>query len=78
MYYADPDGNQMEFQVDSYGSNDEANALMHALHFDINPIRVEYDPQDWLVRLRDGAPAAELLIRKIHGPVSPLGSPMAN
>ena len=22
MYYADPDGNQMEFQVDSYGSND--------------------------------------------------------
>jgi len=77
-YYADPDGKQMEFQVDSYGSNDEANALMHGLHFDINPIGVEYDPQDWLVRLRHGAPAAELLIRKIHGPVSPLGSPMAN
>ena len=28
MYYGDPDGNQMEFQVDSYASSDEANAFM--------------------------------------------------
>jgi catechol-2,3-dioxygenase len=28
MYYADPDGNQMEFQVDAFDSNDEANAFM--------------------------------------------------
>jgi len=33
MYYADPDGNQMEFQVDCFGSNEEANAFMAGPHF---------------------------------------------
>jgi hypothetical protein len=28
MYYADPDGNQMEFQVDAFDSSEEANAFM--------------------------------------------------
>ena len=78
MYYADPDGNQMEFQVDSYGSNDEANAFMHGPHFDENPIGVEYDPQDWLARLRAGAPPSEFLLRRIHQPVSPLRGPLTN
>ena len=42
MYYADPDGNQMEFQVDSYGSNEEANAFMEGPHFAANPIGVAW------------------------------------
>src|SRR5436190_18900830 len=29
MYYADPDGNQMELQVDAFASADEPNAFMH-------------------------------------------------
>lgn len=41
MYYADPDGNQMEFQVDSYGSNEDANTFMYGPHFSANPIGVE-------------------------------------
>ncbi len=72
MYYADPDGNQMEFQVDSYPSNDAANEFMTGPHFDTNPIGVEYDPEDWLARLRAGAPEAEFLLRKVHLPVSPV------
>ncbi|HUN49848.1 MAG TPA: VOC family protein [Candidatus Sulfotelmatobacter sp.] len=72
MYYADPDGNQMEFQVDSYRSNAEANAFMHGPHFDANPIGVEYDPDDWLARLRAGAPEADFLTRKTDLPVSPV------
>ena len=72
MYYADPDGNQMEFQVDCYGSNEEANAFMQGPHFSANPIGVEYDPQEWLCRLRAGEPAADLLVRKVHQPVSPV------
>ncbi len=72
MYYGDPDGDQMEFQVDCYGSNEEANAFMHGPHFSANPIGVEFDPQDWLLRLRAGEPAAELLVRKVHQPVSPV------
>ena len=72
MYYADPDGNQMEFQVDCYGSNEEANAFMRGPHFSANPIDVEFDPQEWLLRLRAGVPATDLLVRKVHQPVSPL------
>jgi catechol-2,3-dioxygenase len=72
MYYADPDGNQMEFQVDSYASNAEANAFMEGPHFAANPIGVEYDPQDWLKWLRSGVPASQLLRRQVHLPVSPI------
>jgi catechol-2,3-dioxygenase len=72
MYYGDPDGNQMEFQVDSYPSNDEANAFMHGPGFDANPIGVEYDPEDWLARIQAGAPVTEFLTRHVHLPVSPI------
>jgi hypothetical protein len=33
---------------------------------------VEYDPEDWLARLRGGAAEAELLLRSVHEPVSPV------
>ncbi len=72
MYYSDPDGNQMEFQVDSYGSNDEANAFMRGPHFAENPIGVEYDPDEWLARVRGGEPAEKILMRTVHQPVSPI------
>ena len=72
MYYGDPDGNQMEFQVDSYTSNDDANAFMGGPHFRVNPIGVEYDPDAWLARLRNGEAAADFLLRTTHLPVSPL------
>ncbi len=72
MYYADPDGNQMEFQVDCFAANDEANAYMHGPHFSANPIGVEYDPDEWLQRLKAGAPLAEFLVRQTDLPVSPV------
>ena len=72
MYYADPDGNQMEFQVESFASNAEANAFMSGPHFSANPIGVEYDPQDWLTRLRAGAPVSDFLLRQVDAPVSPI------
>jgi catechol-2,3-dioxygenase len=78
MYYADPDGNQMEFQVDSYGSNEEANAFMGGPHFAANPIGVEYDPEDWLARLRAGVPASEFLLRQTDEPISPIRGSFAN
>ena len=78
MYYADPDGNQMEFQVDSYGSNEEANAFMAGPHFAANPIGVEYDPEDWLARLRAGAPPSEFLLRQTDEPISPIRGSFAN
>ena len=72
MYYADPDGNQMEFQVDCFASSEEANAFMEGPHFAENPIGVEYNPDQWLARLRAGTPASEFLVRRSHQPVSPI------
>ncbi len=72
MYYADPDGNQMEFQVDVFESNDEANDFMRGPHFAANPIGVEYDPEDWLAQKKAGADLSGFLVRQVHEPVSPL------
>ena len=72
MYYADPDGNQLEFQVECCASAEEANAFMSGPDFAVNPIGVEFDPDEWLARLRRGTPAEELLLRRVHLPVSPL------
>lgn len=71
LYYADPDGNQMEFQVDSFTTNEDATAFMQA-HWDANPLGVEFDPDDWLARLKAGTPESEFLRRQTHEPISPL------
>lgn len=76
MYYADPDGNQMEFQVDAFDSNDEANAFMCSPTNATNPIGVEYDPEEWLIRLRAGVPASDFLVRRVHEPMSPIRGAM--
>jgi catechol-2,3-dioxygenase len=70
-YYGDPDGNQMEFQVDCFTDNDDANAFMYR-SFAVNPIGVEYHPDQWLAELRSGAPVEDLLARPSDLPVSPI------
>ena len=77
MYYADPDGNQMEFQVDTFGSSEEANAFMCGPINAANPIGVEYDPEDWLARMRAGTPASDFLVRRVHEPMSPIRGALA-
>ena len=71
MYYGDPDGNQMEFQVDCFADNDDANAFMYR-SFAVNPIGVEYDPDAWIADLETGTTPAELLTRTADLPVSPI------
>jgi catechol-2,3-dioxygenase len=75
MYYADPDGNQMEFQVDAMPSNEAANAFMQGPRFAVNPIGVEYDPDAWLERWRAGEPESAFLAREADLPVSPVRGP---
>lgn len=70
IYYADPDGNQMEFQADCFDTNDGANGFMNGPHFELNPIGVEFDPEVMLARLNLGEPEAQLLPRKEHLQVS--------
>ncbi|HEX2544130.1 MAG TPA: VOC family protein [Ramlibacter sp.] len=70
LYYADPDGNQMEFQADCFTSNDAANAFMYGPDFEANPIGVEFDPEVLIAKLAHGVPEDELLPRREHLPVS--------
>ena len=76
MYYADPDGNQMELQVDAFDSNVEANAFMSGPINAANPIGVEYDPEEWLTRMQAGAPLSDFLVRRVHEPMSPIRGAM--
>lgn len=72
MYYADPDGNQMEFQVDAYPTPEALAAYMGGPRFGRNPVGVEFDPDHWLERLRSGTPSSAMLVREADLPVSPI------
>ncbi len=72
MYYADPDGNQHECQVDCFESTKESNAYITSPDFAVNPVGVEFDPEDWLSQVRAGASLTDFLVRRVHEPVSPI------
>lgn len=72
LYYADPDGNQMEFAVDCFATKKECCDYWASPEIGQNPVGVEFDPEEWLVRLRCGMPEAELLVIDLEADVSPL------
>jgi len=63
MYYKDPDGNRVEFQVDNFPSADEANRWMRSGDFAANPIGVVFDPDALLARYQAGEPIEKLTTR---------------
>lgn len=60
MYYADPDGNQIELQVDNYDNIEDATAFFYSAAFAENPIGVEFDPEELLRRFEAGEDQEEL------------------
>ena len=68
MYYADLDGNQVEFQVDNYATVDEAGEYFFTDAFATNTIGVDYDPEELLSRVRAGEDQARLKLRPASGP----------
>ena len=72
MYYADPDGNQMEFQIDSFSTPELANEYMNGPGYSANAIGVEFDPEDLLTRIRAGEPEESFLQRTTDMPISPI------
>ena len=70
MYYKDPDGNEIEFQVDNFENIDDATAFFYSDAFHENPIGVDFDPAMLLKRLRGGDAVHELLKRG-SAPVPP-------
>jgi catechol 2,3-dioxygenase-like lactoylglutathione lyase family enzyme len=69
IYYRDPDGNRMEFQVDCCANAEEAHAFMHSDAFAANPVGVEIDPEALLTQYRSGVPVGALLAQP-GGPAS--------
>lgn len=61
VYYADPDSNQIELQIDNFDTLAEGTAFMQSESFANNPLGEEFDPETMLRRLRAGEPAAELV-----------------
>jgi catechol 2,3-dioxygenase-like lactoylglutathione lyase family enzyme len=70
LYYRDPDGNRMEFQVD-VGTPDEANAYMATPAFAANPVGVVFDPDRLLAAYRNGA-GEDVLLRMPEGEPAPI------
>jgi catechol 2,3-dioxygenase-like lactoylglutathione lyase family enzyme len=69
MYYQDPDGNRMEFQVDCCANAEEAHAFMHTESFAANPIGVDVDFESLLAQYRSGA-SEQMLLAQPNGPAS--------
>ncbi|OTA96841.1 hypothetical protein M434DRAFT_392525 [Hypoxylon sp. CO27-5] len=54
MYYEDLDGNEIEFQVDNFDTVQEAVGFMASKEFDENPVGVDFNPDDFVRRVRSG------------------------
>ena len=70
LYYDDPDGNRIEFQVDALPPG-EGMKYMNGPAMAANPVGVNFDPETLLARFEAGAGEADLLAM-IDGPVAPI------
>lgn len=67
MYYADPDGNQVELQIDNYDTVEEAGKFFYSPAFAMNPIGVDFDPEDLTRRFHAGEDEASIKQRPEGG-----------
>ncbi|OBT88683.1 hypothetical protein VE02_03245 [Pseudogymnoascus sp. 03VT05] len=67
MYYRDPDGNQIETQVDNF-DNPEAREFMQGELFMENPLGTDFDPEELDRKIRDGVEDSVLKKRVEIGP----------
>lgn len=70
LYYRDPDGNRLEFQVDCFATAEEANAYMVGDAFATNPIGVNFDPDELVSQFQRGVPERQLLARPAGPPAA--------
>lgn len=68
IYYRDPDGNIVESQVENFDSVREAADFMAGEQYRINPLGVDFDPEDLVRRLKDGEDEVSLKKRPESGP----------
>ena len=63
FYYEDPDRNFCELQIDVYKDADDLVNYVNSKDFDLNPIGVNIDPEEFLERFRKGEGEETLLPR---------------
>lgn len=61
LYYRDPEGTQVELQVDNFSTAQELDTWFRSGAFADNAIGVEFDPEHLLERHRAGDPEVQLL-----------------
>lgn len=67
FYFADPDGNQVELQVDNFATEAELADWFSSGVFESNPIGVEFDPDLLAAKFHDGVPVKDLLVQGAAG-----------
>ncbi|KAF2846820.1 Glyoxalase/Bleomycin resistance protein/Dihydroxybiphenyl dioxygenase [Plenodomus tracheiphilus IPT5] len=72
IYYRDPDGNEIETQVDNFTDADGATEFMRSKAFAENPIGVDFDPEEFIKRLSQGE-TEEVLKKRVD--IGPRGLP---
>jgi catechol-2,3-dioxygenase len=72
IYYQDPDGNQLETQVDNFDTVEEATAFMTGPFFGENAIGTDFDPEELIRRLHAGEDE-KLLKKRVE--IGPRGLP---
>jgi len=63
LYYRDPDGNNIELQVDNFATKEEAARYFLSEAFKENPIGVAFDPEELVKAYEAGVPESELVRR---------------
>lgn len=61
MYFRDPDGNQVELQIDNFETEEELGAWFASGVFESNPIGVEFDPDTLVSLFKSGLPRSDLV-----------------
>ncbi|EXJ75070.1 uncharacterized protein A1O5_01766 [Cladophialophora psammophila CBS 110553] len=68
IYYEDPDGNELETQIDNFDDPNDATKFMNSPQWVENPVGADIDPENLLQRLESGESETSLKIRQSVGP----------
>jgi catechol-2,3-dioxygenase len=66
LYYHDPDGNEVELQVDNFKTRASMDAWFRTGAFDRNFVGLSFDPEYMVARHRLGIPEDEILQRDLY------------
>jgi catechol-2,3-dioxygenase len=63
FYYKDPDGNRIELQVDNFSTSEDTRAFFDSSYYKADISGINFDPEELMAKLRDGAKIEDILRR---------------